>query len=115
MLERRVITSHRSSYPRPISFRQGEALTAVRRDDEYPGWIWVTTEDGNAGWAHESLLDLSDTGAAVAREDYTARELDTEEGERVRSLRELDGWAWVENERRQSGWVPVATLADANA
>jgi len=115
MLERRVITSHRSSYPRSISFRQGEALTAGRRDDEYPGWIWVTTEDGNAGWAHESLLDLSDTGAAVAREDYTARELDTEEGERVRSLRELDGWAWVENERRQSGWVPVTTLADANA
>ena len=51
----------------------------------------------------------------MAREDYTARELDTAAGERVRSLRELDGWAWVENERRQSGWVPVATLADANA
>ena len=108
-----MITAHRSSYPSPISFRLGETLTVGRRDDEHPGWIWVTTADGNAGWAHETLLDLGDSGAAVAREDYTARELDTEAGERVRVLSELAGWAWVENERLQSGWVPVTTLADA--
>lgn len=89
------------------------SCTAGWRDEEHPQWVWVTTADGNAGWAHESPLDLTGGVAAVALEDYTARELDTGEGERLRVLRELGGWAWGVNRRRQSGWVPVATLADA--
>ncbi|HBX36373.1 MAG TPA: hypothetical protein DEG76_03335 [Pseudohongiella sp.] len=47
----KVIKSYESAYPNPISFEVGEAVRLGEMDDEYPGWIRVTTADGNIGWA----------------------------------------------------------------
>lgn len=105
-----VTQAHHSNYPNPISFAAGDPLVLGKRDDEYVGWIWTTTADGNAGWAPEALIDIQSYEAGVAREDYTARELNTEVGESVTILRTLYEWAWVENERQGQGWVPFATL-----
>lgn len=106
-----VQSAHRSNYPNPIAFRQGESLRLGKRDDEYPGWVWTTTTDGNQGWAPLALMVVDSDGVqAQASEDYTAWELNTEVGERVRLQRELNDWGWVVGADGEAGWVPLATL-----
>lgn len=78
-----------------------------KRDSEYSGWIWVTTPNGNQGWAPEQAIEhLTPTGG-TALESYSARELETVEKEKLTLLRELNGWLWVENGAGQKGWVPM--------
>ncbi len=108
-----VIHQHRSNYPDPVSFRRGDRLVAGRRDTEYPGWIRVTAGDGREGWAPEQYLDL-DESPALALEDYSARELDTEIGEQLDVLQVLNDWLLVENARGVRGWVPAQTTAPAD-
>ncbi|MGY0216567.1 SH3 domain-containing protein [Endozoicomonadaceae bacterium StTr2] len=101
-----VTKSYNSNYPNPISFRQGEVIKAGREDDEYPGWIWVTTPDANQGWAPIEYLEISES-RAVALQDYTARELTVAVGEKVKIHYSLNGWCWGSNEATESGWVPL--------
>ncbi len=105
-----AVSSHKSKYPDPICLKPGDAVTLGRRDAEYPGWIWVTSPSGNEGWAPESILQIDTAQDGVAIGDYTARELNTQVGERLSGLNELEGWLWVENEKGDSGWVPKSTV-----
>jgi hypothetical protein len=109
-MDRIVITRHRSQYPDPIRFEKGDALTLGRRDDEYPGWIRVVIPSGNEGWAPESYIRIEAPTSGVATRAYTARELNTEVGERLSYKSELNGWLWVENTKGESGWVPKETV-----
>lgn len=104
-----VVEPHHSQYPNPISFSSGDRLVISRQSEEFPGWVWVTVPSGNEGWAPESLI-RTEEGAAVALEAYTARELDTTVGERVRGSREIADWIWVEKDPGAAGWVPKRTL-----
>lgn len=113
IVQRRTTNPHLSKYPNPISFQRGDAVTVTRRDAEYPGWIRTHTADGNEGWAPESLLDVRSDGTAIALADYTAQELDTEAGEIVEVIRELNGWYWVVSSNGEEGWIPVATTEEA--
>jgi hypothetical protein len=108
-----VLTAHRSAYPNPIRFEAGDPLTLGERDDEYPGWIRVTTRDGRHGWAPEPFIDIRSTGQGVANTRYTARELDTVADEVLQCHRELNDWLWVENGRGETGWVPRQTTRPA--
>ena len=104
-----ALTAHASAYPNPIRFEAGDRLVLGERDDEYPGWIRVTTADGNEGWAPEQSVDSLSRTEGLAIENYTARELNTVTGETLVCRRELNGWLWVENDRGESGWVPKKT------
>lgn len=108
---RQVLRAHRSHYPNPIGFQTGDDLLLGQRDTEYPGWVWTTTGDGNSGWAPLVLMTLAADGRhARACADYSARELNTEVGERLSVARELNDWSWVVRENGDAGWVPTATL-----
>lgn len=109
-----VVAAHKSNYPDPISFESGERVTLGRTDDEYPGWIWTSLTSGNAGWAPESTLRRDGKTTAVTTVAYSARELDTREGEEVVSLRELKGWLWVRNDAGAEGWIPQKTVRIGN-
>ena len=106
-----ITTAHHTSYPNPIGLSAGERVRIGHEDDEFPGWVRTFTTDGNEGWAPLSLLTLLGEGEALARQDYTARELDVVVGERVRVERELAGWLWVHNETGGSGWIPASCIA----
>ena len=110
-----VVTSrHRSTYPNPISFQPGEKLQLGGSDREYPGWIWVTTNDGNQGWAPEQYLAIHDCETeATASQEYSARELDTEAGEKLELLEELNQWVYARNAKGAIGWVPLETTTPA--
>lgn len=85
-------------------------MTLGRRDDQYPGWIWVKTPSGNEGWAPESLIRIVTPESGEVTTAYTARELNTQVGERLTCMSELRGWLWVENVRGESGWIPKETV-----
>ena len=51
----KVIEAHVSDYPNPISFENGQEIRVGKRDTQYEGWVWVTTNDGNEGWAPEHI------------------------------------------------------------
>ncbi len=108
----KVIEPHRPSYPDPAQFKAGDVLRLGGRDYEYPGWIWVKTDDGGQGWAPLKYIDISGD-APTAKRDYSARELDTEVGDVVELLETLNGWVWVRDYRRECGWIPVSTTVPA--
>lgn len=106
-----VYSAHISNYPHPIQFQVGECVEIEKTDDEYPGWIWVTTADGNQGWAPIQYLQMDDSGnQATVKQDYSARELNTTIGERLTLHYELKGWGWVENAEHDCGWVPMKSI-----
>lgn len=105
-----VVEKHKSNFPNPISFKKGERLHMGKRDTEFQGWIWVTTHDGNEGWAPVQYLQMKQgTDQAVANRDYIARELDTRVGEQLTLHHELGEWGWVEKRDGSCGWVPMKT------
>jgi hypothetical protein len=106
-----VISSYKSQYPNPIGFQSGDHVEIGKRDDEFPGWVWVTTSDGNQGWAPSESLNFTNDGQkAIANHSYSARELNTKKGELLTLLFELAGWGWVVNEHNESGWVLLNTI-----
>ena len=107
-----VTTAHVSTYPDAIHFRAGTRLDIGQNDDEFPSFVWVTTPDGNSGWAPEDAIERTSDGG-VARYDYSAHELNTEVGELLDVLRTYCGWVEVTNSRAERGWVPESTIAPA--
>jgi hypothetical protein len=58
---------------------------------------------------HESYLSQRE-GLARGVEDYSARELDVEPGERGRVVRIRGGWAYVALASGREGWLPAHVL-----
>ena len=102
-----VVERHKSNYPNPIHFKKGERLSVGKKDSEFEGWIWVKTQDENQGWAPVQYLKLEDENNAIATHDYTAREIDTCEGDALLLEYELNGWGWVLKLDGSCGWVPL--------
>jgi uncharacterized protein YgiM (DUF1202 family) len=108
-----VVIAHRSSFPNPICFSTGDAVEVGRRDEKYPGWIWVKVSSGKEGWAPETMIEIHTSNKARALSEYNARELDTFVGERISCLKEYGDWTWVENEDGETGWIPTETITAA--
>lgn len=106
----RVVADHRATYADPLRVRAGDLLQVGGRDEEFPGWVWCTGPDGRSGWVPEKDLERTERGA-VARRDYSARELDVRAGEEVIPSEEECGWVWVTNASGEAGWVPRTHLA----
>ncbi len=74
-------------------------------------WYFCTTADQtNGGWVPGQLIDAMGAEGIVL-EDYTAKELDVNEGESLTGLKELNGWTWcVRTLDSAEGWVPNENL-----
>jgi quinol monooxygenase YgiN len=113
-MQHRVIEKYTSAYPNPIKFLKAEKLSVGDRDDEYQGWVRVTTKCGNEGWAPEQYI-TQETSQPKATEDYDATELSTELGEILVVVNILNEWAWAKSSSGQTGWVPCKTLEPITA
>lgn len=113
-----VILDHVSEYPEPISFRAGDMLVVGERYEGPEGWNdWYFCEVAGCpgGWVPGQVLQWTGRSTAVAREDYTARELEVRAGEVVMGSRTLGGWVWCEPAGGgAAGWVPLANLQEAD-
>ena len=49
----------------------------------------------------------------IVKENYSAKELNVNEGEKVMKIKELDGWIWVKRElNNDEGWLPLEILKE---
>lgn len=107
-----VIEPHRSEFPEPITFLEGASLRvgeAYEGDEGWEHWYFCETAGQCGGWVPAQVIRMLAPGQGVAREDYTARELDVEVGQRLLGGRQLNGWVWCVRDS-ESGWVPLRTL-----
>jgi uncharacterized protein YgiM (DUF1202 family) len=108
---RQVIKGHIACYTDPVLLEEGDEVTVGHGDDEYPGWVWISTGDGKQGWAPREYLEITGDRARALR-SYDSTELETLKGERLSVVLEHEGWALVENESGDRGWVPEMTLGN---
>lgn len=111
-----VKAAHTSEYPDPITFSKGTPLKVGERyegAEDWNDWFFCSTEMHEGGWVPLQVIEVTGEGAAYAREDYTARELDAQKGEQLKGLKELNGWVWCVREGTlDTGWVPQENLAE---
>jgi len=105
----RVVKSYESPYTEPLTLPKGERLRWEPRECEWPGWIWCTTDTGESRWLPKNWVEVEGEQCILQRE-YTATELNVDEGETVTVLLMESGWGWATNESGQSGWVPLEYL-----
>ena len=106
----RVVESWTATYDNPVFLRAGDSVAVGRRDEEWPGFVWCTTEAGAGGWVPAELLESSGPGLAIAATAYDTRELTVKEGESVVGSLSMAGWTWCESSDHRTGWVPDRCL-----
>ena len=104
-----VREAYTAQYSDPIALRHGDPVQVQRADAEFTEWLWCRGPDEKEGWVHRSFLSHS-SGRAVAVADYSAKELTVAAREQARIIRVLDGWAFVELDGKEVGWVPERVL-----
>lgn len=89
-----VIKEHESDYPDPITLEKGEKVLVGRRyegKEDWENWRYCYKLDrSQEGWVPEQLISVSGQ-SGVVKEDYTAKELTIDAGEKLEGVRELNG------------------------
>jgi len=111
-----VTQGHTSEYPEPITFSKGALLTVGEKyegPENWSDWFFCDTSGQKGGWVPAQVIEINKGDTAYAREDYTARELNVQEGDLLLGSRALNGWVWCENpSSSESGWVPLENLQE---
>jgi hypothetical protein len=105
----RAIADYDPAYPEPLVLRAGQRVRFERRETEWEGWLWCTSESGKPGWVPEAWLTLRGPFAVLQR-DYCARELTVRRGTVVTGSLIESGWLWATTDTGVSGWVPLRVL-----
>ncbi len=101
-----VLRDYTRIYDDPIQLLRGDAVTVLRRDSQYPGWLWCTNKADKNGWVHESFLEEEDY-RHIALADYNGWELSVQKGDSLIGDRELGGWLLAISNTGELGWVPL--------
>lgn len=104
-----VVKKHISNYPNPITLRKGEKVIVGKKyvgNENWSNWIYCFKLDkSQEGWVPEQILDDN-----IIKEDYTANELNVDEGEILIGTKELNGWLFCCDKMGNEGWVPKDNL-----
>ncbi len=95
----------------PLTLTGGQRVRLGRRDADWPGWIWVTAEDGRGSYVPEEVLDAKEENVAAVVQPFQAHDLSVKKNEPVTSLREVKGWHWCRSQKGEEGWLPAYLLA----
>ena len=113
-----AMAQHRSEYPEPITFARGDLLVVGEKyegPEDWDNWYFCSTADRQEGWVPGQIIEWVDACNGRAVEDYTARELDVDEGDVLAASRFMSGWVWCFRlSDGQSGWVPLEVLQKAD-
>ncbi|WP_039056285.1 SH3 domain-containing protein [Enterobacter sp. Bisph1] len=105
-----VIKNYTSAFPDPISIKKNATAVVSHCDLQYRGWVWITLDNGHAGWAPQQLFLPQSANKILCLEDYTARELSVIVGEKITIGTSLNGWCWATNVAGESGWLPEENI-----
>ncbi|THF67419.1 hypothetical protein E6C76_03375 [Pseudothauera nasutitermitis] len=113
----RVIQDHTSGYPEPITFAKGAPLAVGEKyagPEGWDNWLFCETPGQKGGWVPAQVIEIINGTTGRARDDYTARELNAQEGESLLGTKTVNGWVWCEKpDSSESGWIPLANLKEA--
>lgn len=111
-----VVIQHESEFPKPITFKKGDPLLV---GEEYKGsegwdnWFLCTTPGQEPGWVPGQIIERFENSDGRALDDYTAKELNVQEGDVLFGSKSLNGWLWCEKlVGTESGWVPLENLKE---
>ena len=106
MAKGKIIKCYTTRFTNPIILKKGEHVKVGKRDNEWVGWIWCITENGNEGWVLENILDINQSDAVVVS-DYNATELSVVVDEEFEMFHRESGWVWCRRSNGDEGWVPL--------
>ena len=105
----KILTSYRSKYKNPIAVIPGEIVKIIEfeKEEKWKGWVKVESTT-NTGWIPVQILEFSEDGkTGNVLENYTAKELDVEQGEMIEKIYSLNGWTWSRRlNDNDEGWIP---------
>jgi hypothetical protein len=111
-----VIKSHSSNYSDPIVVRKGEQVMVgeiYNGAENWPDWRFCSKiNESQKGWIPEQLLSIGDNNDGTVKEDYSAKELSVEAGQKVTVREKLNGWMWCQTPDGDEGWIPVENLEE---
>ena len=96
----------------PLTLVAGQTVRLGRRDADWPGWVWVTADDGRGSYVPEEVVSATGGDLATVTVAFQAQDLSVKKQESVTSLREVKGWHWCRNGAGQEGWLPAYLLVD---
>lgn len=104
-----IISNYSTQYQNPIVLKKGDRvrLGQEEMEEKWKGWIWAEKAI-HGGWVPLQILkkDTNNLTAEVL-EDYSAKELDVEEGDIVMIAEQLNGWVLAAHETtKEMGWIP---------
>ncbi len=81
-------------------------------NEDWDRWYFCTVPNHSRGRVPEQLIERSiETGYGVAKNDYTAKELDIDKGDEFQAISFLNGWVWCRRlSDNDTGWVPMNIL-----
>lgn len=101
-----VVRAYHPTNESALVANAGDILRPLRREAEWPGWIWCADEKGVEAWAPERWLRYTG-GRAVLIRDYNSFELSLQPGMRLTVLDEESGWVLAALPGGDIGWAPV--------
>jgi len=75
--------------------------------------VWAKDARGKAGYVPQEILTSVGDGVCEALEAFDPSVLTVKRGDRLESLRQIDGWHWCRNEQGCEGWVAGYLLRPA--
>lgn len=107
-----AVRSYHPSRTTVLTARAGDVLRPLRRDAEWPGWVWCADEAGMEAWVPERWLRYSG-GKAVLIKDYNSSELALQPGQPMTVLIEESGWVLAALPNGDTGWAPADCVETA--
>ncbi|MCL2412611.1 MAG: hypothetical protein FWC98_00550, partial [Bacteroidales bacterium] len=91
-----------------------ETIGETQYDENWTNWIFCTKLDkSNEGWVPKQIIEVENDFGTIT-EDYSAKELDVDEGTIVDGIKELNGWLLSKSEKtNEIGWIPLDKLQNA--
>lgn len=104
-----------SNYPNPIKLEKNETVEIVEKENNNPNWKgWIFCKNSNSsGWVPEQIINRIENNKGLIKENYSAKEININGGERVIGLKELNGWIWAKKKIDDNeGWLPNEILKE---
>ena len=99
----------------PLTLTHGQTVRLGRHDIDWPGWVWVTADDGRGSYVPEEVVEPGENDRATVVQAFQAHDLSVKKHDAVTSLREVKGWHWCSNHAGLEGWLPAYLLVPDNA
>ena len=88
-----------------IRLEAGQEVTSGPADKAWPGWIWATDSSGRNGYVPADFLEPLGEDRWSAEKPFDPTVLKITRGDKLKSLQQIHGWHWCENESGSQGWV----------